>query len=380
MTQNRGADENCKKQIRIALIEPFFTGSHARWSTELKQRSRHDIDIFSLPGRHWKWRMHGGAVTLAKQFLSSKNDYDLILASDMLDLSVFLALTREKSSKTPVAIYFHENQLCYPWSPRDGDRQKGRDLHYAFINYSSALAANRLLFNSEYHKGAFLEALPEFLDKYPDFNNKSTIERIADKSEVLHLAMDLNRLDELRPPHKTPKEKPLLLWNHRWEYDKNPIGFFRALYGLVDQGIEFELALLGEHFEEEPPYFREAKEKLGSRIIQYGRVEKFEDYACWLWKADILPVTSKQDFFGGSVVEAIYCGCWPLLPNRLAYPDHIDSELYPEFYYTDVELNSKIAKLIESRRWREPCPLRMEVAKYDWENQIKMYDERFLDP
>ena len=42
--------------------------------------------------------------------------------------------------------------------------------------------------------------------------------------------------------------------------------------------------------------FDKAKEVLGSNIVQFGFCQSFDEYAKWLWKADILPVTSNQDF------------------------------------------------------------------------------------
>ncbi|MDX1521413.1 MAG: DUF3524 domain-containing protein, partial [Anaerolineae bacterium] len=134
--------------MKILLIEPYYTGSHAAWTDGYAKYSQHQVDILSLPGRFWKWRMHGGAVTLARKFLASTLRPDLILATDMLDLTTFLALTRERTSGIPTAIYFHENQLTYPWSPTDRDIPLNRDKHYGFINYTSALAADAVLFNS----------------------------------------------------------------------------------------------------------------------------------------------------------------------------------------------------------------------------------------
>ena len=125
--------------LNILLLEPYFTGSHAAWARGYQRFSRHRVDILSLKGQFWKWRMHGGAVTLARKFNEGEYKPDLILASDMLDLTTFLTLTRRRTAGIPVALYFHENQLAYPWSPDDRDVAQQRDHHYGFINYVSAL-------------------------------------------------------------------------------------------------------------------------------------------------------------------------------------------------------------------------------------------------
>jgi len=363
------------KPLDICLVEPFFSGSHARWAKELKAASLHHIDLLTLSGKHWKWRMHGGAVTLAQQFLENGKRYDLILASDMLDLTSFLALTRNATSSTPVALYFHENQLAYPWSPRDTDRQKGRDLHYAFINFTSALAADKLYFNSDYNRTSFLGKLPKLLDRYPDHKNMSALASIEAKSETLSLGMDLQCLDEYKPQEASENQEPLIVWNHRWEYDKNPIGFLRIIYALAEKGFAFKLALLGESAKDEPPYFIEAKERLGDRIVQYGRAESFGDYARWLWRADISLVTSNQDFFGGSVAEAAYCDCHLVLPNRLAYPEHFDDPSL--FFDTEEEALQLITQLLESESWRTKPKIVDAVKRYDWSSMAAKYDEAF---
>ena len=36
---------------------------------------------------------------------------------------------------------------------------------------------------------------------------------------------------------------------------------------------------------------------------------------------DIIPVTSNHDFFGISVMEAVFCNVWPILPDRLSYKE-----------------------------------------------------------
>jgi glycosyltransferase involved in cell wall biosynthesis len=362
--------------LNITLLEPFFSGSHQQWAEGLKRHSSHDIQILSLPGRHWKWRMHGGAVALAKKFNELKKKPDLILGTSMLDLTTFLALTREKSAGIPIAMYFHENQLTYPWSEQDRDVKKKRNHHYSFINYVSALAADKVFFNSEYHRDSFLEALPRFLHRFPDRKGKENVEIIKTKSEVLHLGMDLSRFDEFRDSEKEKNSDPVILWNHRWEYDKRPKAFFKQLFRLKNRSIKFKLVVLGEQNDVQPPIFEKAKEQLSDEILHWGYTEDFETYARWLWRADILPVTSNQDFFGGSVVEAMYCDCHPILPNRLAYPDHFPEKVQRDYLYEQGELEIRLETAIERFMMLRQVDYQSLVKKYDWGEMIGTYDEK----
>ena len=86
--------------MNILYIEPYFSGSHKQWATSLKKYSKNKIDILSLPGKKWKWRMHGGAVTLADKFLKRNKSYDLILVSDFLNLPVFKAICQDYLKNT----------------------------------------------------------------------------------------------------------------------------------------------------------------------------------------------------------------------------------------------------------------------------------------
>ncbi len=363
--------------MKIALLEPFFTGSHQSWAEGYQQHSQHDVEIFSLPGRHWKWRMHGGAVALAQQFMKSSFLPDLILATDMLDLSVFMALTKKKSPSIPVAIYFHENQLTYPWSATDPDVKLKRDNHYAFINYTSALAADHIFFNSQYHLDSFINGISPFLKQFPDHQNLEQVDVLKNKSQVLALGIDLKKLEATREIKRT--DEATILWNHRWEYDKKPGVFFESLFQLKEEGVPFKLIVLGQSFRQMPAIFETARKRLFDSIIHFGYTEKTTDYAHYLWQSDILPVTGIQDFFGGSVVEAMYCGCYPILPNRLAYPEHIPTHLHADYFYEkDSDFyNLFRSKIINITEVRSTDSLQKHVAHYDWKQQATLYDEKF---
>jgi hypothetical protein len=103
--------------LNIWLIEPYYTGSHRAWADGYTDLSRHSIELLTLPGRFWKWRMQGGAVTLAGIAQQLDQAPDLFLASDMLNLPIFLSLGGARLASVPVALYFHENQLTYPLQP-----------------------------------------------------------------------------------------------------------------------------------------------------------------------------------------------------------------------------------------------------------------------
>ena len=361
--------------MNILLVEPYYTGSHKSWAQGYQLFSSHNVQIISLPGQFWKWRMHGGAITLAKQFMDMDFSPDLILATDMLDLTTFLSLTKSRTSQVPNALYFHENQLSYPWSNSDRDVKEKRDHHYGFINLSSALTADHVLFNSQYHHDSFHHEGLRLLNHFPDHNELDVIETIKEKSLVLYLGMDLSKFDQ----HKTQAQgNPLVLWNHRWEYDKNPESFFECLYQLQKNDIKFDIVVLGERFHTSPNIFDEARYRLKKHIVHFGFCENFSEYAKWLWKADILPITSNQDFFGGSVVEAIYCGVYPIVPRRLTYPELLPKEYHDNHIYkNDVELYDKVKNCMLNIDETRGITIRNSFKKYDWGKMGPVYDQLF---
>lgn len=360
----------------ILFIDPFYGGSHKTWIDGIIKKSRHHVTVLGLEGRHWKWRMLGGAVPLAERFNDLDDMPDLIVASDMLDLNTFLSLTRKKSAKIPVALYFHENQLTYPWSERDRDRLLGSHRHFGLINYRSALAADMLLFNSEYHRESFLGALPSLLNTSPDYRCLDTIDELRTKSRVLYLGLGLERFEASRcNKYNAP---PLLLWNHRWEYDKNPEQFLRVIYELDEKNLDFGLVLLGEVPAREPDILKEARQKLDHRIAFCGFTETFDEYASWLWRSHLLPVTSNQDFFGISIMEAAYCGVLPLLPKRLTYPELFSEKIFEELFYRDgLHLGELIEKNLQKEKPKLQEQLMTAARRYDWREIIGKYDELF---
>ncbi len=363
--------------MRIALFEAYFTGSHQVWAEGLKKHSAHTVTLFTLPGRHWKWRLHGSAVTFAQLINQQSQRFDLFLVTSMTDLTTFMALLDQRHRDTACVYYFHENQLTYPWSPDDPDAALGRDFHYGFIQIASALAATRCWFNSSYHQEAFISAAASYLKRLPDFQLNDAPVKIGEKSTTVPLGLDLIDLFSKTPltPPPFQTEEPVLLWNHRWEYDKAPDLFFSTLTDLALEGVPFKVAITGSSFSTVPEAFTAALSALADRIVHIGYCEDRYAYASIISCCDYLPVTSLHDFFGISVVEAAFGGVLPLLPQRLAYRDHFDD---PQLFYDDGTFVNRLREMLQAGKPQARYN-GAALARYDWTKMRWHYDTMIED-
>ena len=194
------------------FIEPFYGGSHRDFADGLVAHSRHAIDLVTLPDRFWKWRMRGAAIYLAKR-IHRPERYDGVLLSGLMNLADLQALWYSRCP--PALVYFHENQLTYP---SQGDAPP--DYQPGFTNLITALAARRNLFNSRMQLEGFLAAGTQLIRTMPDCRPKWAVDAIAQKSAVAHPGIHVPAGAPMPP--KPAGGPPLVLWNQRWEHDKNP--------------------------------------------------------------------------------------------------------------------------------------------------------------
>jgi len=311
--------------------------------------------------------MLGAALHVADK-IPLLEKYDGIIVTDLFNLADFKALAG--SQCPPVLAYFHENQMTYPQPPGD----KGA-FHLGIINITTALVADMVVFNSKMHKDAFLNAVPEFLKKGRDFGPKGIAEKIHKKSDVLYPGIALQDDGDVDDEKQT--NPPLIIWNHRWGFDKNCEMFFSALEKIDNMGLDFNLALMGENFGKIPEEFKEAKKKFKDRILQFGYVPLKEEYEKWLKRGAIVISTAIQENFGISVIEAILMGCVPLLPDRLSYPEILPEEFHEHFLYKSrQDLIEKLFLVISDYKQYEEILSRLakKMRFFLWENVISGYD------
>ncbi len=358
--------------LAVWLLSPYHTGSHKAWAEGYKGHSRHDVQLFTLAGRFWKWRMQGAAVELAAQTekLCETHPPDLILATDMTNLPAWFALMRRNlPAQTRTVLYMHENQLTYPSRP--GEKP---DLTYAMVNWLSQLCADMVVFNTEFHRRSWFDELPNLLKHFPDYNHLEKIEEVEARSHVMPVGID----PQAESRRQVSSRPPLILWNQRWEYDKRPDRFFQLLYRLEEAGHSFRLALAGENFRKVPVEFEEAKTRLAHRIEHWGFLPSRSDYLALLREADLVVSTADHEFFGISILEAVQAGAFPLLPNRLSYPELVPPDLHAAcLYENEDDLYVKaVARLTMPRR--APPSLRRAVQEgYSWPVVAASYDCQF---
>lgn len=365
--------------MRILALSPYHGGSHKAFLEGWIERSEHRWSTLSLPAHNWKWRMRHAAVTfaetVAERVEKSHHEWDMVFATDMLSMAEFVGLAPEPVRRLPRMVYFHENQLTYPVRQEDP-----RDLHFAFTNLSTALAADETWFNSQFHLDEFVRALHELLERMPDYAPSDSVQLIQRHARVMPPGIDPS------PPRgKRPPGPMHILWAARWEHDKGPEDFFDAMYELQKRDIPFHLSVVGQQFEDCPPVFEEARELLAEHILEWGWQPTHEAYRAVLARADVAVSTARHEFFGISMVEAAEAGAYPLVPERLAYPEVFglkEDPLNKQFFYGGsvdalVFRLCELAQRVESGGsvWKgDPARLLRRMAGLSWSERVPAYD------
>jgi hypothetical protein len=329
------------------------------------------VVLITHPARFWKWRMHGAFLTLADQLaddIDANGIPEVILASSMMNVAAFAGAIRHVAPAVPVAVYFHESQFSYPLSPADKP-----DATYQMMNWSSAAAADLVIFNSKYHQSVFREKARLFLNDFPEYKHVEKVDEVVDASIVLPVGIDIRGLD---PSPAKPQNPPMILWNQRWEHDKGPEELKAILVGLIDSEIDFMIGMCGEVFVSVPSTYAEITDLLGDRLIHSGWAER-DRYIELLNRASVVLSTAQQEFFGIGITEAVAAGAHPVFPNRLVYPERISDFGADKCTSLYGSIPGAVQQIVVALR----SPLDPEIARsarsFAWSDVAPTYDTVF---
>lgn len=352
----------------VFIIEPFNGGSHGQLTRVLVAHlsrthrvvhvtgdgeavtspadeaapSRPRCVVCTLDAKKWHWRARASSLYIADALPAASGEKVTLFASSMTNLSELLSLRRDLAGCHTV-LYFHENQLAYPTRAGPSSAKSGttatatHDFHFGWMQVLSCLCADVVAFNSAWNRESFLCRIDRAMAAIPDKHQRvmGVAERIRPRTAVLHFPLggpgDIDAeltaaagRSVARVARDDDRTRPLrILWNHRWEYDKNPQLFFDTLSFLLDKGVDFRVVVLGQRFGEVPEAFETGRAQLEAAgvVDHWGYADSREAYFSLLSSCDIVVSTAIHEFFGVAVLEAACLGCFPLVPARLSYPE-----------------------------------------------------------
>lgn len=292
---------------KILLLSAYRSDSHASWVNWLTQNLAADWQLLELPGRYFRWRIRGNPLSWLDELTALLDGWqpDHILATSMVDIATIRGLF-PVLARVPLSYYFHENQFAYPRGSGQHD-----SVDPLMVQLYGALAADECLFNSDFNRHTFLAGVDALLQKLPDCKPADLSRRLAPGCHLLPVPV------RTVPPQT--KAAGLILWNHRWEYDKQPEFFLQVLRLLQAQGVAFSLALLGPRAERSsPPALAQIRTEFAAAIVADGMLPR-ADYEHWLGQARVVISTAIHEFQGLSVQEAVSAGAYPVVPDDLCY-------------------------------------------------------------
>jgi len=148
------AKKNSESEAELLIIEPFYGGSHQQ-QIDLLQ-SEFASHCITLPAKKWKWRLRSSAAYISS-IIPDKHRFQVLFCSSMLNLAELLILRQDLLPLKKI-LYFHENQLVYP-----NRHEKERDFQFGWNQIMSSIAADVILFNSDFNRRSFLDNIKAFL-------------------------------------------------------------------------------------------------------------------------------------------------------------------------------------------------------------------------
>lgn len=350
--------------MRILLLSAYEAVSHRYWAnTLMAEVTEVEWTLLSLPARHFSWRIRGNPLSWwLKEQATLSQCYDVVLATSMVDIATLVGLFPHLGQARKV-VYFHENQFAYPESSQQIPQVEAK-----MVNLYAALAADELVFNTAYNRDSFFDGARRFLKKMPEnLPAAQPLERLRRAARIVPVPIAAAGGRAVVNPN--PQR---LIWNHRWEYDKNPEDFFKVLFKLSEQQVPFELAVLGQQFREVPGIFAEAQERLAAHIVCWGAQPESE-YCALLEGGGIVVSTTWHEFQGLAIMEATQRGATPLVPDRLCFP-----ELYPNEYRYDGTQEGLFHRL---KAWLldptcQPAPL--DTCSWEWPQWQAVYRQLLM--
>ncbi len=367
---------------RLLLLSAYDAPSHAYWRHQLKnQLTEFEWTELCLPPRYFNWRIRGNAMQWAStESARLARDYDLILATSMVDLASLRGLI-PKLAAVPSILYFHENQFAYP-----AGRQRIDNIEPQIVPLYAALCADAIVFNSAFNRDTCREGVRQLAKRLPEGLPAQLFTKL-DTAEVLPVPL-VTASDSYFNREALPTNSPMeIVWNHRWEYDKGIELLADIIEQVKEAGLRYRFHIVGQQFRHRPKAFKEIDRDLDeiSTFLDmprgnFGYIEHTDQYQALLASCHVVLSTAKHDFQGLSVQQACLAGCQAAVPDALVYPEYIP----PQFRYQTrkdsrqtataaVSLLRDIRSKLEDGAWSK-----IDLSAYSSHDLLNRYRDVFF--
>ncbi|XP_015240202.1 PREDICTED: glycosyltransferase-like domain-containing protein 1 [Cyprinodon variegatus] len=308
----------------VLLVEAFYGGSHKQLIDLLKENIE-GCSVFTLPAKKWHWRARTAALYFS-QTIPACSTYRVLFSSSVLNLCELVAL-RPDLARLKKILYFHENQLVYPVR-----KDQERDFQYGYNQVLSCLVSDVVAFNSRFNMESFLSSIRSFMKKIPDHRPKDLDRLIRPKCVVLSYPVQFPDIRSLLPEQKLRR---------LCRSAEMPQSDHRIVTSPTDQQ---QTSWFGEVPDQSPSDPRSAP-TAGQDPECLDQVKPLHIVWPHRW------------------LEAVHCGCFPLCPKALVYP-----EIFPDqyLYSTPEQLCKRLQELCKRPDLARRHVVMVDTSLYSW--------------
>ncbi|XP_050607695.1 glycosyltransferase-like domain-containing protein 1 isoform X9 [Macaca thibetana thibetana] len=360
--------EGLNGPMSILIIEAFYGGSHKQL-VDLLQEELGDCVLYTLPAKKWHWRARTSALYFSQTIPISEH-YRTLFASSVLNLTELAAL-RPDLGKLKTILYFHENQLIYPVK-----KCQERDFQYGYNQILSCLVADVVVFNSIFNMESFLTSIGKFMKLIPDHRPKDLESIIRPKCQVIYFPIRFPDVSRFMPKHKTTHLKKMLSLKGNGgtvlsmalpfqPEQRDSEGLLKNSNSECDAHCGLDTArreYLGNSLRQES----DLKKSTSPENSSSHRGENKQNLTvnpCATLGGDANQQRLLHIVWPHRWLEAVYCGCYPLCPKDLVYPEIFPAEY---LYSTPEQLSKRLQNFCKRPDIIRKHLYKGEIAPFSW--------------
>ncbi|XP_026073903.1 glycosyltransferase-like domain-containing protein 1 isoform X2 [Carassius auratus] len=328
--------------MSVLLLEAFCGGSHKQLVDLLKE-SIEDCVSFTLPAKKWHWRARTSALYFM-QAVPASSSYRVLFTSSVLNLAELVALRPDLGHLKKV-LYFHENQLVYPVR-----KSQERDFQYGYNQILSCLVADVVAFNSSFNMESFLSSISTFMKTMPDHRPKDLDQLIRPKCRVLHFPIHFPDVTRFLPAHKRLRHSVWCDDIHAMATQSHHQTSAPSCPELTIDSEPPEKIVAEQSLE--PASIPPCQKTLQNHPVSHPSGDE---------KGNLQPL---HIVWPHRWLEAVHCGCYPLCPRALVYP-----EIFPAtyLYSTPEQLCKRLQDFCKRPQFVRQHVTQVNLRAYSWD-------------